>query len=144
MPTREEIDRLEEFLRPPLIAVAATIGASGMPQLTPVWYAFRDGAMVMSVTKDRIKYRNLARDGRMSVCVYDQPLAKVYATIIGTAELSDDESIWGPTRAICERYMAAEEIGPWMEELYGQERVLITLRPERIHHLDLGRILPDG
>ena len=144
MPSQEEIDRLESFLRPPLIAVAATIGATGMPQLTPVWYEFRDGAMFMSVTKERLKYRNLARDGRMSVCVYDLPFARVYATITGRVELADDDSIWELTRAICERYMAPHEVEPWMQELYGQDRVLITLRPERIHHLDLARILPEG
>lgn len=142
MPTREQIERLERFLAPPLVAVAATIGSSGMPQLTPIWYEFRDGAMLMSVTKDRIKYRNLARDSRMSVCVFDPPMAKIYATITGRVELSDDDSIWGPTRSICERYMAPDEVEPWMQGIYGQERVLITLRPDRIHHLDLRSILP--
>ena len=32
--------RLEEFLRPSLIAVVATIGRKGLPQLTPNWYRY--------------------------------------------------------------------------------------------------------
>ena len=59
--TPEEVTRLEEFLRPPSIAVVATVGRSGMPQLTPNWYRFAEGRLAISTTKERIKYRNLMR-----------------------------------------------------------------------------------
>ena len=80
MPNHNEV-QLEAFLRPSLIAVAATVGNEGMPQLTPVWYDYRDGAMLISVTKERLKYKNLVRDSRMSVCVYGPPLAKVFCLL---------------------------------------------------------------
>jgi PPOX class probable F420-dependent enzyme len=136
--------RLEEFLRPSLIAVAATVGTSGMPQVTPVWYYYRDGAMLISVTKERLKYKNLVRDPRLSVCVYGPPLAKVFVTMTGRAELSDDETIWEPTERICERYMAPAEVEPWMKMLRGENRVIITLRPDRVMFKDLDAILPEG
>jgi len=135
---------LEAFLRPSLIAVAATVGNDGMPQLTPVWYEYRDGAMLISVTKERLKYKTLVRDARLSVCVYGPPLAKVFVTMTGRVELADDDSIWEPTKAICARYMSADEVGPWMQMLKGENRVLITLRPDRVMFKDLDAILPAG
>jgi PPOX class probable F420-dependent enzyme len=143
MPNHNEV-QLEAFLRPSLIAVAATVGNEGMPQLTPVWYDYRDGAMLISVTKERLKYKNLVRDSRMSVCVYGPPLAKVFVTMTGRVELADDESIWEPTQAICARYMSPDEVGPWMQMLKGENRVLITLRPDRVMFKDLDAILPAG
>lgn len=144
MSSQAEIDQLASFLAPSLIAVAATVGADGMPQLTPVWYVYRDGALLISVTKERLKYKNLARDPRLSVCVYGPPLAKVYATLVGKVELADDDSIWEPTQAICARYMAPDEVEPWMEMLRTENRVLITLRPDRVVYKDLDPILPEG
>ena len=143
MPTETEIARLDEFMKPPLIAVMATVGVDGMPQVTPVWCAFQNGGLVISITKELLKYRNLVRDPRLSVCVYRPPVAKAYVTLTGTAELTDDESIWGPTRAICEKFMPPEDVGPWVEKLRAQNRVLITLRPDRIVYRDLGQYLPD-
>jgi PPOX class probable F420-dependent enzyme len=135
---------LGTFLRPSLIAVAATVGTDGMSQLTPVWYEYRDGAMRISVTKERLKYKNLVRDSRLSVCVYGPPLAKVFVTMTGRVELVDDDSIWEPTREICQRYMSADEVGSWMQMLKGENRVLITLRPDRVMFKDLDAILPAG
>ena len=65
--TNEERERLKKFLAPSRIAVVATVGKTGMPQLTPNWYEYRDGRMTVSTTKDRIKYLNLVRDDRLAV-----------------------------------------------------------------------------
>ena len=46
--TVEERRRLEDFLAPSRIAVVATVGKTGMPQLTPNWYDFSDGRMKIS------------------------------------------------------------------------------------------------
>ena len=66
--TPQELARLEDFLRPPRIAVVATVGRGAMPQLTPNWYNFVDGKLHVSITTERVKYRNLVRDSQMSVC----------------------------------------------------------------------------
>ena len=89
----EELARVEEFLAPPLIAVVATIGGAGMPQLTPNWYVYQDGRVAVSTTKERVKYKNLVRDPRL-VCVYSDMEATEYVTIRGPVEIYDDDSIW--------------------------------------------------
>ena len=123
---------MQEFLRPPRIAVVGTVGRSGMPQLTPNWYRFANGKLTISTTKERFKYRNLARDARIAVCIYSEPLASDYATLWGQTEISDDESIWPETQAIFQRYVSPERLDVLMRELRTQNRVIITLAPERV------------
>jgi PPOX class probable F420-dependent enzyme len=103
-----------------------------MPQLTPVWYRFADGRFTMSITKQRLKYRNLIRDDRMAVCVVSEPLAAQYATITGPAEITQDASIWPETQAIVERYVAPKKVEARMRNLRRQDRVIVSLVPERV------------
>ncbi len=131
-PTAQELARLEEFLRPSMIAVVATVGRTGMPHLTPNWYRFTNGRLTMSTTKERIKHRNLSRDPQMAVCIYSGTDAGRYAAITGKAEISDDESIWPETRAIIERYVKPEGVEDRMRLLRTQDRVIISLTPDRV------------
>jgi PPOX class probable F420-dependent enzyme len=130
--TAEDAHRLEEFLKPSHIVVVATIGPSGMPQLTPNWYCYANGKLMISTTKERVKYRNLRRDNRMSVCIYSAPLAQNYATLWGRVTIRDDDSIWPDTRAIVERYVPAAGVEARMQQLRTQNRVIIDFTPERV------------
>ena len=128
----EQSTRLQDFLMPSRIAVVATVGATGMPQLTPNWYIFADGRLAISTTKERFKYRNLSRDRRLSVCIYSEPTAQDYVVLTGRAVVTDDESIWPVTRAIVERYVARDQVAARMTELRAQNRVIISLTPARV------------
>ena len=130
--SEHEATRLEEFLRPPRIAVVATLGRSGMPQLSLNWYGYKNGRLIISITKDRIKFRNLSRDNRIVVCIYSEPGAADYATVRGHAEIIDDESIWPDTRMIEERYVAAEQVDANLRELRKESRILISFVPESV------------
>ena len=131
--TAEESARLEEFLKPSRIAVVATVGRTGMPHLTPNWYVYVDGKVAISTTKERLKYRNLMRDHSLSVCIYSEPQALEYVTVVGQAEIIDDESIWPVTRSIVERYVEAASIEDRMRRLREESRIIISLAPERVH-----------
>ena len=130
--TAEETARLEGFLGPQKIAVVATVGDSGIPHLTPNWYAFHKGRLVVSTTKETVKYRNLTLDRRVTVCVYSELLAANYVTVSGEAEVLDDESIWPDTQAIVERYAPPEKVDAHMRMLRTQNRVIISMSPERV------------
>ena len=127
-----ELAQLERFLEPPRIAVVATLGRSGIPQLTPNWYWYTNGRLIISITKARIKFRNLSRDNRIVVCVYSEPGAQEYVTVRGRAKITDDDSIWPDTRAIEERYVAAQQVDANLHEMRKESRVLISVVPESV------------
>jgi PPOX class probable F420-dependent enzyme len=130
--TPEEAHRLEEFLKPSHIVVVATIGRNGMPHLTPNWYAYANVRLMISTTKERVKYRTLSRDNRMTVCIYSEPRAQDYVTLWGHVTIRDDASIWPDTRAIVERYVPPQDVEVRLQQLRIQNRVILDLTPERM------------
>ena len=70
--------------------VMATIGKSGMPSLSVIWFDLdteRDDVVLLNTLAGRVKDRHLRRDPRISLCFED---GNDYVTIEGRAELSDD------------------------------------------------------
>jgi PPOX class probable F420-dependent enzyme len=79
-------------------AVVATLGPDGQPHSSVVWID-RDGdTVVFTVTTDKQKARNLTRDPRVSVSVFDLNNPYHFVEIRGTAELVED-----PERLLPER-----------------------------------------
>jgi PPOX class probable F420-dependent enzyme len=106
----------------------ATINPDGGPQASVVWI-LRDGDTVMfSATANRRKVRNLARDPRISMAVFD--LANPYQSveIRGTAELENDPERWLP-RAVSQKYLGTDP----EPEPADVTRVIVRVRPERVN-----------
>ncbi|MGW7573902.1 PPOX class F420-dependent oxidoreductase [Streptomyces sp. NPDC054765] len=93
----------------------ATVRADGSPHTAPVWFLMDGDELVFNTGADTVKGRNLARDGRVALCVDDEQPPFAFVVVEGTAEISDDLSDvrhWA-TR-IAARYMGedrAEEYG---------------------------------
>jgi PPOX class probable F420-dependent enzyme len=120
------------------IAVVATISRNGAPHLTPNWYRYDGQVLTLITRKDRLKYRNLQRHNRISVCIYDPPAASNYVVISGTATCNDQD-IWDEARRIIARYRAADQVDEYLARWQTEPRVLITVTPERIATRAAGR-----
>jgi PPOX class probable F420-dependent enzyme len=113
------------------MAVVATIHRNGHPHLTPNWYRYDVQVLTFITRKDRLKYRHLQRDHRISVCIYDPPAASNDVVISGTATCTDQD-IWDEARCIIERYRAPDQVDAYLARCKTEPRVLITVTPERI------------
>jgi PPOX class probable F420-dependent enzyme len=113
------------------MAVVATIHRNGTPHPTPNWYRYDGQVLTLITRKDRLKYRNLQRDPRISVCIYDPPAASNYVVISGTATCHDQD-IWDEARRIIERYRAPDQVDEYLARWKTEPRVLITVTPKRI------------
>lgn len=121
-------------------AVLATIRANGRPQLSNVGYLWDPSArtVLVSVTDDRAKTRNLRRDPRASLMVTTSDLG-AYAVAEATAELGavasapDDEAV----DALVDHYRALNGEHPdWADfraAMVSERRLLVTLRVERVY-----------
>jgi PPOX class probable F420-dependent enzyme len=126
------------YLDAPYIAVVATLSRNGTPHLTPNGYRY-DGKVLTLITRtDRLKYLNVQRDRRISVCIYDPPIASNYVVISGTATCQDRD-IWNEARRIIARYRAPDEVDDYLARWHTEPRVLITVTPERISTRASGR-----
>ncbi|AQA15825.1 PPOX class F420-dependent oxidoreductase [Streptomyces samsunensis] len=96
-------------------AKLSTVRADGSPHLAPVWFLLDGDDLVFNTGQETVKGRNLARDGRLAICVDDDRPPFAFVTLRGHAELIDDlEQIRHWATRIAARYMGedrAEEFG---------------------------------
>lgn len=71
-------------------AVLSTVSADGAPQSTVIWVQ-RDGDdVIFSTIRGRKKTRNMERDPRVSLCMYDPKDPYLYVEIRGTVTMTED------------------------------------------------------
>ncbi len=90
----------------------STVSADGSPHIAPVWFLLDGDSFVFNTGKDTVKGRNLARDGRVALCVDDDRPPFSFVVLQGRAEISGysddaDEMLTWATR-IGTRYMGEE------------------------------------
>ncbi|MBJ6647455.1 PPOX class F420-dependent oxidoreductase [Streptomyces griseoincarnatus] len=93
----------------------ATVRADGRPHLAPIWFVLDGDDVVFNTGAATVKGRNLARDGRIALCVDDDRPPFAYVILEGRARLSEDlEELRHWAARIGARYMGedrAEEFG---------------------------------
>jgi PPOX class probable F420-dependent enzyme len=114
--------------------VLVTLKRDGRPQLSNIMYGVTDGVVRVSITADRAKTKNMARDPRISLHVTSDDFYS-YVVLEGDAELSpvaervDDATV----DELVEMYQAmAGEHPNWDEfrqAMVGDRRLVLRLRP---------------
>ncbi|CAL9608134.1 hypothetical protein SUDANB32_05567 [Streptomyces sp. enrichment culture] len=93
----------------------ATVRADGRPHLAPIWFVLDGDDLVFNTGAATVKGRNLARDGRIALCVDDDRPPFAYVVLEGRARLSEEPGELRHWAArIGARYMGedrAEEFG---------------------------------
>ncbi|MEV6689528.1 PPOX class F420-dependent oxidoreductase [Streptomyces sp. NPDC051578] len=129
--TVELNDTVRKLLDAPHPAVLTTLNPDGGPQSSVVW-VIRDGDDVLvSTEQGRRKERNIARDARVGLTVFDLNNPYLYAEIRGTASVSEDAG-----RAVTVR-IAEEYLGPGGGREYAQApaenvRVILRITPTNV------------
>ena len=77
-------ERVIEFLQKPNLAVLGTVSPAGRPQVTPVWFLFEDGHILVNTSKGRVKLRNVETNPAVTVTVVDRDDPYRYVQIQGT------------------------------------------------------------
>ncbi|GAA4709003.1 hypothetical protein Prum_095290 [Phytohabitans rumicis] len=119
------------LLDAPEFAVLSTLDPDGSPHATVMWVG-RDGdALVLASKNGRRQVRNLRRDPRATVLVYERAKPTRYVEVRGTATLHEDGA-----RDVVDRlaraYIGADHAaGPADQE---RDRVVIRIAPERVYH----------
>jgi PPOX class probable F420-dependent enzyme len=105
----------------------ATINPDGSPQTSVVWVDRDDDAVVFSATGDKRKTRNLQRDPRINVSIYDVTNPYFSVSLTGTAELvpDPDAALLG---RLSHKYFGTDP----QPDPDGTQRFVVRLVPERI------------
>ncbi|MFF7335277.1 PPOX class F420-dependent oxidoreductase [Streptomyces sp. NPDC090306] len=112
-------------------AVLATTNPDGSPQTSVVWVALDGDDLVLSSAAGRRKIRNVERDARVSLTVYDPADPLRYVEVRGTATVAED-----PGRELAVA-LAEQYEGPGAGQEYRElppevVRVVVRITPQRL------------
>ena len=109
------------------VAVLGTIGASGRPQLSGVWFLAEDDTVKFSLNTSRQKVRNVQADPKVSVLIFDEKTPYRYLELRGDAEVTPD-----PDYTFADKVAAKYNADARAQDKPGDSRVVITVHPARV------------
>ena len=134
-PTSMTEVQIEQYLAEPRNAVMGTIRKDGSPQLSAVWFVYRDGKMYTNLYNSSAKYFNIKRDPRVVICVNAAHPDARSVTLFGTAELhGKDSGIYAHIeRELALRYHeTAEAAEAYIAISDDDESSVVVVSPNRI------------
>jgi PPOX class probable F420-dependent enzyme len=108
------------------IAILGTIGPSGRPQLSALWFLAEDGVVKLSLNTSRQKAKNLQANPKCSLIITGTPPYR-YVELRGDAEIAPDDD-----------YEFAAKVGKKYNadlrnnDKPGEHRIVVTIRPARV------------
>ena len=118
------------LLNPPHFATVATVLPDGAPEATVVWVESDSEHVYFNTAMHRLKARNLQRDPRVALTVFDPADPYSGVGLRGSAEL-----ILEGAREHIEKLARAYTGQPFRGLGPGEVRVIVKVTPERIHVL---------
>jgi PPOX class probable F420-dependent enzyme len=119
-------DAVRDFLNERRFAVLATANPDGTIQQSVMWYLLEGDTIVMNTAKGRVKFRNMDRSNRISLCVEE---GLRYVTLTGKVSFNDDQEVaQADIQRIGRRYDTEEEVREAHETNWKhQQRVTLTM-----------------
>jgi PPOX class probable F420-dependent enzyme len=104
----------------------ATLMADGTPQVTPVWFLYRDGKFIVNTARGRVKDRNMKANKNVALAISDPDNAYSHIAIRGKivkeTEQGADESI----DTLAKKYMGVDSY-PYRSAT--EKRVIYEIEP---------------
>ena len=110
------------------VGVLGTIGASGRPQLSGIWFRAEGDTVSLSLNTARQKVKNLQANPAVSLLILDPSNPYRYVELRGDAEITPDPD-----------YVFADKVGAKYggadlreRDNPGDSRVVVTINPTRV------------
>ena len=116
------------------VAMLATIGSDGFPQVTALWFLDDEDTIRISLNTARQKTRNLQQRPECTLLILDRADPRRYLEVRARAELTPDDD-----------YAFADKVGQKYGadlrrmDRAGESRVMVTLHPVKVNAVDLSR-----
>lgn len=144
MPRRLTKREVKQFLRGRRVGVLGTVSKDGGPVLTPIWYLYRKGELLMRTARESVKAQNIVRDPRVSLCVQDEHPPYASVTVYGTATIEEERP--GLAYDIAKHYLGLIAGRAYLqiaaESVQQGAEVTIVLTPQRTLTQDFSQETP--
>lgn len=108
--------------------IVCTVRSDGLISSNPVSMLWDGHFIRFSTVKNRMKYKNLVNDPRVTLCIVSLEDPLYYLEVRGRAQL-DDDTDRSFINAVARKYLQ-RDVYPY--DKLGEERVTVTVIPEQV------------
>jgi len=117
------LDLLE---RKKAFAALATTMPDGSPQVTPVWFDYKDGIVRVNTAKGRVKARNLKAGAAVALAVIDPDNPYRYIQIRGRVRRCSEEGAGTHIVSLAKKYLGKDK---YPHAAPGEVRIMCEIEP---------------
>ena len=103
-----------------------TIMADGSPQVTPVWFFFKDGKFIVNTARGRTKDRNMKKNKQVALSITDPDNPYSHISLRGKIVKETEEGAVANIDALAKKYMGVDT---YPLRKAGEVRVIYEIEP---------------
>ena len=119
-------DHLDLLQQKTAFANLATVMRDGSPQVTPVWFDYKDGKIRVNSARGRVKTRNMQEGARVALSILDPDNPYRYIQIRGRVERVIEEGASAHIDALAKKYLGKDKY-PFSQP--GEVRLIFEIEP---------------
>jgi PPOX class probable F420-dependent enzyme len=117
---------LDLLTRKKAFAVLATTMPDGSPQVTPVWFDYKDDFVRVNTAKGRVKARNLKKDAAVALAIIDPDNPYRYIQIRGRVRRVTEEGANPHIDSLAKKYLGQDK---YPNAAPGEVRLMCEIEP---------------
>jgi PPOX class probable F420-dependent enzyme len=103
-----------------------TLMADGSPQVTPVWFAYKDGKFIVNTARGRVKDRNMTKNALVALSITDPDNPYSHIAVRGKVVNVSEEGADASIDALAMKYLGKDKY-PFRQP--GEVRVIYEIEP---------------
>ncbi len=108
------------------LAQLATVMPDGSPQVTPVWFFYKDGKFIVNTARGRVKDRNMTLNSMVALSILDPDNPYAHVSLRGKIVRTTEEGADASIDALAMKYLGKETY-PFRRP--GEVRVIYEIEP---------------
>lgn len=110
-------------------ASLATVGLDGSPHVTPMWIDHEGDTILMNTAEGRVKLRNISKDPRVAVTVFDQKNPYDRVVIQGQVIAQTRDGAEAHIDKLAKKYTGANK---YQKSSPDEKRVILRIEPLKV------------
>jgi PPOX class probable F420-dependent enzyme len=107
-------------------ASLATAMPDGSPQVTPVWFDYKDGVVRVNTARGRVKARNMKKGAPVALAIIDPDNPYRYLQIRGRVDRVTEEGAVSHIDALAQKYLGQQK---YLNAAPGEVRLMCEIEP---------------
>ena len=110
-------------------AFLATVMTDGSPQVTPVWFFYKNGKFLVNTARGRVKDKNMHKNAKVALSISDPDNPYAHVSVRGTIVSETEEGADASIDALAMKYMGKDKY-PFRRP--GEQRVIYEIEPTSV------------